>query len=81
MIEYFRYNPRIYYDKNVELRQCIDQIASGYFSPENPDMFKEIAEHLLNHDRFMLCADFEAYIQCQDRVSQLYTVSYGLLQI
>jgi len=67
------YNPRKYYEQNAELRQCVDQIASGYFSPEDPGMFRDIAEHLLNHDRFMLCADFEAYIAEQDKVSQLYT--------
>ena len=45
------YNPRQYYEANPELRQAIDQLASGYFSPEAPDQFREIADHLLNHDR------------------------------
>lgn len=67
------YNPREFIDKNDELRQCIDQIASGYFSPEDPGMFKDIANNLTYSDRFMLCADFESYVACQDRVSQMYT--------
>jgi starch phosphorylase len=67
------YNPRKYYDENAELRQCLDQIASGFWSSYNGDEFKEITNHLMNHDRFMLCADYEAYIKCQEKVSQLYT--------
>jgi len=66
------YNPREYYEKNAELKQCIDAIASGYFSPEDPGLFRELANSLLHSDKYMLCADYEAYIKCQDRVSALY---------
>ncbi len=47
----FSYNARDYYEKNPELKQCIDQIAGGYFSPEDPNLFKDIANSLLYHDR------------------------------
>lgn len=67
------YNSMEYYERIPELKQAIDQIAGGYFSPENPEMFRDIANTLLHGDRFMLCADFEAYIACQDRVSEMYT--------
>ena len=67
------YNSREYYERIPELKQAIDQIAGGYFSPEDPNMFKDIANTLLHGDRFMLCADFEAYIKCQDRVGEMYT--------
>jgi starch phosphorylase len=66
------YNPREYYEKIPELKQCIDAIASGYFSPEDPGLFRELANSLLDHDKYMLCADYESYIECQDRVSALY---------
>jgi starch phosphorylase len=66
------YNPREYYEKNPELKQSIDAIASGYFSPEDPGLFREIANSLLNNDKYMLCADFDAYIKCQERVSATY---------
>jgi len=45
------YNPRDYYEKNIELKQCIDEIASGFFSPEDPALFRDMASALLNHDR------------------------------
>ncbi|KAK2168405.1 hypothetical protein LSH36_17g11011 [Paralvinella palmiformis] len=67
------YNPKDFYEKNAELKQCIDQIASGYFSPEDSNMFRDIANTLLYGDRFMLCADYESYIKCQEKVSQVFT--------
>jgi len=48
----FRYKPREYYDKNMELKQCIDEIASGFFSPEDPALFRDLASNLLNVDRY-----------------------------
>jgi starch phosphorylase len=66
------YNPREYYDKNPELKQCIDEIASGFFSPEDPGMFRDIANSLLNNDKYMLLADYEGYIKCQEKVSATY---------
>lgn len=48
----FSYNPRDYYEKNMELKQCIDEIASGFFSPEDPALFRDLASALLNHDRY-----------------------------
>jgi starch phosphorylase len=67
------YNPKDFYEKLPELKQCLDQIAGGFFSPEDPNMFKDIANSIMHHDRFMLCADFESYIKCQERVSQMYS--------
>jgi len=66
------YNPREYYERNAELKQCIDEIASGFFSPEDPHLFRDIANTLLNNDRFMLLADYEAYIKAQEKVSATY---------
>jgi len=46
------YNPRSYYERLPELRECIDMIASGYFSPEDPNLFRSIVSTLLDHDRY-----------------------------
>ncbi|KAL0266508.1 UNVERIFIED_CONTAM: hypothetical protein PYX00_009023 [Menopon gallinae] len=66
------YDAYKYYNSNPELKQCIDQIQSGYFSPNNPDQFKDLADILLKYDRFFCLADYDDYIKCQDRVSQTY---------
>uniref|UniRef100_A0A8C4RI13 Alpha-1,4 glucan phosphorylase n=1 Tax=Erpetoichthys calabaricus TaxID=27687 RepID=A0A8C4RI13_ERPCA len=66
------YNAKDYYDRIPELKQVIDQIGSGFFSPKQPDMFKDIYNMLMFHDRFKVFADYEAYIKCQESVSALY---------
>uniref|UniRef100_A0A6I8R4C9 Alpha-1,4 glucan phosphorylase n=1 Tax=Xenopus tropicalis TaxID=8364 RepID=A0A6I8R4C9_XENTR len=66
------YNAQEYYEKLPELKKVIDQIKSGYFSPAKPDLFKDVVNMLFNHDRFKVFADYEAYIKCQEKVSELY---------
>lgn len=66
------YNARSYYERIPELRQVIDQLNSGYFSPKQPDLFKDIVNMLMNHDRFKVFADYEDYMRSQEAVSALY---------
>ena len=66
------YHPHTYYDNNFDLRAVIDRIAHGYFSPGNPNLFHPIVESLLHHDPYMLLADYQAYVDCQDEVSKTY---------
>ncbi|OHE62291.1 MAG: glycogen phosphorylase [Treponema sp. GWB1_62_6] len=67
------YDPLKYYNANPELKQVIDQISNGYFSKGNPTLFKPIIDSLLYHgDTYLLLADYESYIACQERVSEAY---------
>jgi starch phosphorylase len=66
------YNARDYYNANPDLKEVIDTIASGVFSPGEPDLFKPIVDSLLNHDEYMLFADYQAYVDCQKEVSNTY---------
>lgn len=66
------YNPKSFYTESAELTGVMDLIASGFFSPENPDLFKPIYDSLMNHDEYLLLADFDDYVACQDRVAELY---------
>lgn len=68
------YNAYDYYNANPELKQVIDQIQNGFFSPGNPDEFKDLTDILLKWDRFLTFADFDAYIKAQDEVSRAYEV-------
>ena len=55
------------------LKRVIDQIRDGFFNPYAPELFHNITDNLLVHgDRFCLLADYEAYIEAQDRVSQQF---------
>lgn len=66
------YDPTKYYRENAELQQVIDRLASGYFSRGDRHLFEPIISSLLHQDQWMLLADYQAYIDCQDRVSQAY---------
>lgn len=66
------YRPRDYYNSNSELKAVIDQIASGTFSPSEPDLFKPVTDSLLQQDEYMLLADYQAYVDCQNEVSKAY---------
>ncbi|XP_034537284.1 glycogen phosphorylase, brain form [Notolabrus celidotus] len=66
------YNARDFYERLPELKLAVDQIQSGFFSPAQPELFKDLINMLMNHDRFKVFADFEAYVRCQERVSELY---------
>ena len=66
------YNPYDYYANNSELKAVIDRLKAGDFSPENKDLFQPIIDNLLYQDPFLLLADYQSYIECQDRVSQAY---------
>uniref|UniRef100_A0A8C7F9I4 Alpha-1,4 glucan phosphorylase n=1 Tax=Oncorhynchus kisutch TaxID=8019 RepID=A0A8C7F9I4_ONCKI len=66
------YDAVTYYNNIPELKQAVDQIQGGFFSPKQPELFKDITNMLFNHDRFKVFADYEGYIKCQEKVSQLY---------
>lgn len=67
------YNPLDYYNKNSELKQVLDMISSGYFLKSDPDQFKPIVDSLLKHgDHYLLLADYESFIKCQEKVSETY---------
>ncbi len=66
------YRPRAYYEANDELRGAIDLISSGFFSKDDPGLFRPLMDELLNYDRYCVLADYQSYIKCQDGVSKAY---------
>ncbi|MBF8276153.1 MAG: glycogen phosphorylase [Candidatus Brocadiaceae bacterium] len=67
------YSPYDYYQKNPELKEVIDMIGNGHFSPQHPYVFRPIVDSLLYQgDQYFLLADFASYVSCQERVSRLY---------
>src|SRR4029453_11017600 len=50
----------------------IDQIANGSFSNGDRELFRPLVESLLTRDEYLLFADFAAYVDCQERVSDAY---------
>jgi starch phosphorylase len=67
------YDPMAIYTSNPELRQTIDMIGGGYFSPGNRTLFAPIVDSLLSGgDHYMLLADYDAYVKCQQSVDTAY---------
>jgi starch phosphorylase len=67
------YDPAALYDSDVELKQAVDMIGAGYFSPSEPAVFRPIVDSLLRYgDYYMHFNDFGAYMQCQERVDAAY---------
>jgi glycogen phosphorylase len=66
------YNPFEYYQNNADLKLAMDQIASGYFSHLDDSVFKELVKSLLHDDQFLLFADYQSYVDCQDKVDEVY---------
>ena len=66
------YRPREVYEGDPLLRQAVDMIREGFFSPELPELFRPLMDELLSVDSFMILADFKAYLEAQRRVNSVY---------
>jgi starch phosphorylase len=66
------YDPRRFYEASPRLRRVLDFVAAGGLSPEEPGAFRPLVDSLLNDDRYMLLADFDAYLAAQDAVDAAY---------
>jgi len=66
------YNPYAVYEENAPLRETIDLIADGAFSNGDRMLFRPLVDHLLQRDEYLVLADYQSYIECQDRVSAAY---------
>ena len=66
------YRPRDYYEGNSELHAVIDMIGEGFFSPEQPQRYRELIDDLLEHDPFLVLADYAAYVAAQEQVDAVY---------
>jgi starch phosphorylase len=66
------YDPRSLYNSDTRLKEAIDQILSGVYSRGDGDLFKPLVDSLFGGDPYMVLADFDAYIECQDRVAEAF---------
>jgi starch phosphorylase len=67
------YQPLRLYEHNPRLRAVLDAIAGGAFSEGEPGRYRGLVDSLLwGGDRYMLLADFDAYLAAQARVDALW---------
>lgn len=72
------YNPKDIYNIDQDIRTVITQLVNGYYSPENPELFREIYNSLLDSnggeraDQYFILKDFRSYEAAQKRVEEAY---------
>ena len=67
------YRPWDIFQQNPDLREALGLIAAGDFSRGDPGLFAPLVRSLLDRDPFLLCADFQSYLDCQARVAEVYS--------
>jgi glycogen phosphorylase len=67
------YNPREPYNRLPELKQSLDMIADGFFTPDRPELFRSLVDSLLNQgDHYLVLADYEDYCRCQEEAATVF---------
>ncbi|HYA37167.1 MAG TPA: glycogen/starch/alpha-glucan phosphorylase [Candidatus Methylomirabilis sp.] len=66
------YRPREYYERDAELRGTLDLIGSGLFGGGDANLFRALVDHLLDHDTYLLLADYRAYVDAQSEVERVF---------
>lgn len=76
------YDPWDIYNSDQAIRRIVMQLINGFYSPEEPDLFREIYDSLLNGggepaDQYFILKDFNSYIEAQSKVDAAYRDQMG----
>ena len=72
------YNPMEIFNNNYQIRRVLMQLINGYFAPQDPELFRDIYNSLLNTqsrdraDTYFILKDFPSYAEAQKKVDQAY---------
>ncbi|MEP0814424.1 MAG: glycogen/starch/alpha-glucan phosphorylase [bacterium] len=66
------YDPWHTYTENELLRRTLDLIRSGFFNPEEPELFHPLVDSLLTQDSYFVLADFQSYLEAHEQVEAAY---------
>jgi starch phosphorylase len=72
------YNPMDIFNSDQDIRKVLMQLVNGFYSPDDPEMFRDIYNSLLNTqctqfaDTYFNLKDFRSYADTQDRISKTY---------
>jgi starch phosphorylase len=64
--------PRTVIENSPVLREALEMISSGVFSPDDPNRYRDLIGGLYEHDWFMVTRDFDAYAQAQRQVDGIW---------
>ncbi len=77
------YNPMEIFNSDQEIRRVLMQLINGFYSPDNPERFRDIYDSLLNThssdraDTYFILKDFRAYAEAHRRIDQAYRNETG----
>ena len=72
------YNPMEIFNNDQDIRRVLMQLINGYYSPQNPELFRDIYDSLLNTrssdraDTYFILKDFRMYAEAQKKVDAAY---------
>ena len=66
------YNPRDVYNNNQDVRQVLTHLVNGFYSPENPELFRALYDALLEKDTYFTLLDFDSYKEAHNRIDAAY---------
>ena len=72
------YNPMDIFNNDPQIRRVLMQLTNGYYSPKEPQLFKEIYDSLLNNcggsrpDTYFILKDFRSYAEAQEKIDKAY---------
>ena len=64
--------PRSAIDTSPRLKEALESISSGVFSPDDPHRYRDLIGALYDHDWFMVARDFDAYVAAQADVDRIW---------
>ena len=74
------YNPQDIFNNDQEIRQVLMQLINGFYSPEDPDLFRDIYNSLLydaKPDVYFILKDFRSYADAQKKIEEKYRDGEG----
>jgi len=76
--EYGGYNPMYIFNNDQDIRRVLMQLINGYYSPQDPELFRDIYNSLLNTqssdraDTYFILKDFRSYAEAHKKIDQAY---------
>nr|MCR5154690.1 glycogen/starch/alpha-glucan phosphorylase [Lachnospiraceae bacterium] len=73
-----KYDPEEIYKNDAEIKEAVDQLIDGTYSPEEPDLFRDLYDSLLNKeissnpDQYFILKDFRSYAEAQKKIEEKY---------
>ena len=77
------YNPMEIFNNDQDVRKVLMQLINGFYAPNDPDMFRELYDSLLNTncsdraDTYFILKDFRSYVEAQKKVEEAYKDEAG----